>query len=94
MSNHFSNAKDAEECAILLQDINHLISTLYKLSNTKYNLDEIFNGHCDFEGALGKMGVDSAYFSNLALKFQTIRGIIFEASIDWDEIAENELNDY
>ena len=92
MANHFENVNDEYECLELLEKINGLINTLFKLSDTNYYLDYIFNGSGG-EDALALIGVDSDYFSSLASKFEQIRTIVYGESIDWNGLVRDELKE-
>lgn len=93
MAQHFKNVYDLEECAVLLDEINNIINTLFKLSDTEYYFDKILAGDImpGADEVLSKMGVDSEYFTNLAFEFQTIRAAVFGQCVDWDSIAKEEL---
>ena len=93
MASHFNEVNDIYQCVELLEEVNNLIHTLFKLSDTQYYLDYIFNSSTDRTKALAEMGVDSDYLSDLAGKFEAIRSIVFGESVDWEGLVRDELKE-
>lgn len=88
-SNLLSNYSVNEpfEVALLLQDLNHLINTLSKLSDSDYYLDYIFNGGTAINEGVQALGITEDYLMGLEDKFSKLRSLLYGDRLDWDEVG-------
>ena len=75
------------EVAELLNDLNHMIKTLYKLSDTGYYLDYIFNAGTSINEDVKRLGMTDEWLMELADKFEALRSVLYGNSVDWDNVS-------
>ncbi len=87
----FKNINEPYEVIALLDELNNLISTLAKLTDTKYYMDYIFNSWAGTQELIKEIGVDYNYLSETLNKFEKLRIVLFGDSIDWRGLVQSEM---
>lgn len=89
--NNFMMVNDPYECVVLLKEINNLIDTLSKLTDSEYYLKNIFNSSTTMDEHLKEIGIDEDYLMETLDKFEKLRAAVFGDNIDWHGLVEYEL---
>jgi hypothetical protein len=64
-----------------------MIKTLYKLSDTGYYLDYIFNAGTSINEDVKRLGMTDEWLMELADKFEALRSVLYGNSVDWDNVS-------
>ena len=85
-----TNVNEPYEVLALLDEMNNLISTLSKLTDTKYYMDYIFNSWTGTQEMIKEIGVDHDYLLDTLTKFEKLRIVLFGDCVDWQgEVYKN-----
>lgn len=79
------------EVIALLDEINNLITTLSKLTDTQYYTDYIFNAWTGTGELIKGIGIDNNYLVETLEKFEKLRIVLFGDCIDWSKLAQEEM---
>ena len=75
------------EVADLLNHMNHLINTLYRMSDSDYYFDYIFNAGMAINKGVAELGITEEWLMELADKFEKLRSLLYGDCIDWNEMS-------
>jgi hypothetical protein len=75
------------EVAQLLEELNTTISTICKLSDSRYYMEYIFNASRPQQEQLKELGITEEWLNQVEEKLEKLRVVLFGHNLDWDNLA-------
>ena len=75
------------EVAQLLEELNTTISTINKLSDSRYYMEYIFNASMPQQEQLKELGITEEWLNQVEEKLEKLRVVLFGHNLDWDNLA-------